>query len=329
MASSSDPNGPEIPGPVTVLCGGVGAARFLTGAVQVVDPSSVTAIVNTADDAVINGLSISPDLDTVVYTLAAAIDRERGWGLSGESWNAMEALERYGAVRPAGSRSAVTWFRLGDRDIATHLYRTVRRAEGATLTEITDEIRRAWGVAVRVLPMTDGTVATRLRLPDGSELAFQDYFVRLQHGVEVAGVDIDAGASKPTAEALAALDEAATIVVAPSNPLVSIQPLRSLPGVDDALARRRERVVAVSPIVGGHALKGPAERMLRELGHDATVVGVARLYADIASVLVIDPVDADLADDVAAAGMRALVAPSVMSTPEAAAALARATLTAV
>jgi LPPG:FO 2-phospho-L-lactate transferase len=329
MASSSDPNDPQISGPVTVLCGGVGAARFLTGAVQVVDPSTVTAIVNTADDAVINGLSISPDLDTVVYTLAAAIDRERGWGLSGESWNAMDALERYGSVRPAGSGSAVTWFRLGDRDIATHLYRSVRRAEGATLTEITDEIRRAWNVAVRVLPMTDGTVATRLRLPDGSELAFQDYFVRLQHGVEVAGVDIDVCGSKPTAEALAALDEAATVVVAPSNPLVSIGPLRSLPGVDDALARRRDRVVAVSPIVGGHALKGPAERMLRELGHEASVVGVARLYADIASLLVIDPVDAHLADAVEAAGMRAVVAPSVMSTPEAAAALARATLSAV
>jgi LPPG:FO 2-phospho-L-lactate transferase len=329
MASPIDPNDPATSGPITVLCGGVGAARFLTGAVQVVDPSTVTAIVNTADDTIINGLAISPDLDTVVYTLAAAIDRDRGWGLSGESWNAMDALERYGAVRPPCSGSAVTWFRLGDRDLATHLYRSVRRAEGARLTEITDEIRRAWDVAVRVLPMTDGTVATRLRLPDGSVLAFQDYFVRLQHGVEVAGVEIDTGTSTPTAAALDAIDGAATIVVAPSNPLVSIQPLRSLPGVDDALARRRDRVVAVSPIVGGHALKGPAERMLRELGHESTVVGVARLYHDIASVLVIDPVDADLAADVEAAGMRPVVVPSVMSTPAAAAALARATLTAV
>ena len=177
--------------------------------------------------------------------------------------------------------------------------------------------------------MTDGTVATRLLLPDGSELAFQDYFVRLQHGVEVAGVRIDVGTSTATDEVIASIDGAGTIVVAPSNPLVSIQPLRSLPGMDDALAWRRDRVVAVSPIVGGHALKGPAERLLRELGHEATVVGIARLYADIASVLVIDPVDADLAGDVEAAGIRAVVAPSVMSTPEAAAALARATLTAV
>lgn len=289
----------------------------------------LTAIVNTADDAVVNGLAISPDLDTVVYTLARAIDAERGWGLDGETWNAMAALERYGAVRPDGSDSAVTWFRLGDRDLATHLYRTVRRAEGATLTEVTDEIRRAWDVPVRVLPMSDGTVATHLLLPDGGELAFQDYFVRLRHGVEVAGVRIDVASSLPTVETLAAIEDAATIVIAPSNPLVSIQPLRSLPGVNDALVRRRDRVVAVSPIVGGHALKGPAERMLRELGHDASVVGVARLYTDVASALVIDPVDAELAGYVEAVGMRPIVAPSVMSTPEAAAALARATLAAV
>ena len=316
-----------LPDRVTVLCGGVGAARFLTGAVQVVDPGRITAVVNTADDAVINGLAISPDLDTVVYTLAGAIDRERGWGLGGESWNAMDALDRYATVRPAGSNAATTWFSLGDRDIATHLYRTVRRGEGATLTEITDEVRRAWGVGVRVLPMTDGTVATRLVLPDGSDLAFQDYFVRLQHGVEVAAVRIDVGTSLPTADVATAIADTDVVVIAPSNPLVSIGPLRALPGIDAALAARRDRVVAVSPIVGGHALKGPAERMLRELGHEATAVGVARLYADIASVLVIDPADADLAPGVEDAGMRAVVVPSVMSSPEAAAALARATLT--
>ena len=317
------------PDRVTVLCGGVGAARFLTGVVQVVDQARITAIVNTADDAVINGLAISPDLDTVVYTLAGAIDSERGWGLGGETWNAMDALGRYAAVRPAGSDAALTWFSLGDRDLATHLYRTVRRAEGATLTEITDELRRAWGVGVRVLPVTDGTMATRLVLPDGSLLAFQDYFVRQRHGIEVAGIDITIGDSVPTPAALAAITGAEIVVVAPSNPLVSIQPLRSLPGVDPALEARRDRVVAISPIVGGHALKGPAERMLRELGHEASVVGVARLYAPIASALVIDPVDADLADRVEAAGMRAVVAPSVMSSPEAAAALARSTLGAI
>ena len=316
----------RLPETVTVLCGGVGAARFLSGLVQVVDPARITAVVNTADDAVINGVAISPDLDTVVYTLAEAIDQERGWGLAGESWDAMGALGRYTAVRPEGSEAAVTWFSLGDRDLATHLYRTVRRAEGATLTEITDEIRQAWNVAVRVLPVTDGAMATRLLLPDGGELAFQDYFVRLQHGVEVSGIRIEVADAVPTAGAMSAIDDADLVVVAPSNPLVSIQPLRALPGVDDALHGRRDRVVAVSPIVGGHALRGPAERLLRELGHDATVVGVARLYSSIASVLVIDPADAALADDVARAGMRPIVTPSIMSTPAAAAALARATL---
>lgn len=311
---------------VTVLCGGVGAARFLSGVVRIVDPTRITAVVNTGDDAVINGLAISPDLDTVVYTLAGAIDRDRGWGLDGESWSAMDALGRYAQTRPPGSAAAVTWFSLGDRDLATHLYRTVRRAEGATLTEITDEIRRAWEIGVRILPMTDSTVATHLLLPDGSELAFQDYFVRLRHNVEVAGIRIDVGAAQPTAGVTAAIADADVIVIAPSNPLVSIQPLRSLPGIDERLAERRDRVAAVSPIIGGHALKGPAERLLRELGHESTVVGIARLYADIASVLVIDPVDADSAPAVERAGMRPVIVPSVMTSPDAAATLARATL---
>jgi LPPG:FO 2-phospho-L-lactate transferase len=313
---------------VTVLCGGVGAARFLTGAVQVVEPSSITAVVNTADDAVINGLAISPDLDTVVYTLGAAIDPERGWGLSGETWTAMDALSRYAAVRPPSSDAAITWFRLGDRDLATHLYRTARRLEGATLTEITAEIAAAWGVGVRILPMSDDVVSTRLVLGDGEELAFQDYFVRLQHGVEVAAVRIDSGPARPTTAVEAAIGEAATVVIAPSNPLVSIQPLRALPGIDDALESRRESVVAVSPIVGGRALKGPADRLMRELGHEPTVAGVARLYAPVAATLVIDTADRELAAAVEAAGMRAVVTPSVMSTPEAAADLARVTLAA-
>lgn len=310
---------------ITVLCGGVGAARFLSGLIQVVDPSTVTGVVNTGDDAVINGLAISPDLDTIVYTLAGAIDRDRGWGLGGESWNTMDALGRYAGVRPDGSDAAATWFNLGDRDIATHLYRTTRRAEGATLTAITAEIASAWGLDVRLLPMTDDAVATRLVLPDGSDIAFQDYFVRQHHDVEVAGVRFVGEASASDA-ALEAIDDADIVVIAPSNPLVSIGPLRSLPGVDTALAARRDRSVAVSPIVGGRALKGPADRMLVELGHEPTVVGVAHLYRDIAATLVIDPADADLAAAVDEAGMRPVVTPSVMSTPEAAAALASATL---
>ena len=312
---------------VAVLCGGVGAARFLRWLVDVVDPAQVAAIVNTGDDTVMHGLRISPDLDTIVYTLAGAIDPERGWGLAGESWGAMAGLERFAAVRPAGSAAGETWFNLGDKDLATHLYRTTRLAEGARATEVADELRRAWGIGVRVLPMTDGDVATVVELATGEAVAFQDYFVRLHHAVAVSGVRFGgADAVRPTPEVLDALDGAATIVVAPSNPVVSIGPVRALPGIDDLLARRRDDVVAVSPIVGGVALKGPADRMLAELGHESSVVGVARLYAPIAATLVIDPADAALAPAVEAAGMRVAVVPSVMSDAAKAAGLAQATL---
>jgi LPPG:FO 2-phospho-L-lactate transferase len=312
---------------VAVLCGGVGAARFLRGVVQVVDPTRVAAIVNTGDDTVMHGLAISPDLDTIVYTLAGATDPERGWGLAGETWRAMGALERFGTVRPAESSAGETWFSLGDQDLATHLYRTARLAEGARPTQVADEIRRAWGVGVRLLPMTDDSVATIVELANGEEVAFQDYFVRLQHAVSVRGVRF-AGADRvrPTAEVLDALDAAEAIAIAPSNPIVSIGPVRSLPGVERVLARRRDHVVAVSPIIGGVALKGPADRMLVELGHEASVVSVARLYAPVAATLVIDPVDASLAAAVEAEGMRALVVPSVMTDPLTAAALATETL---
>ena len=290
--------------------------------------ADLVAIVNTGDDAVLHGLSISPDLDTITYTLAGAIDPERGWGLGGETWQAMEALGRYEPVRPSGSAAATTWFNLGDRDLATHLYRTARLAEGATPTAVADEVRRAWGIDVRLLPMTDGRQVTMIELASGEEVSFQDYFVRLRHGVPVRGVRF-AGDAAPTPAVLDALTGADVIVVAPSNPIVSIGPVRHLPGIDDLLARRRDRTVAVSPIIGGAALKGPADRMLVELGHEASVVGVARLYAPIAGALVIDPVDAALADAVEREGMRAIVQPSVMADPAVAAALVTATLDAV
>jgi LPPG:FO 2-phospho-L-lactate transferase len=312
---------------VAVLCGGVGAARFLRGVVQVVDPTTVAAIVNTGDDTVMHGLSISPDLDTIVYTLAGAIDPGRGWGLVDETWQAMAALERYAGVRPAGSAAGGTWFGLGDRDLATHLYRTARLGEGARPTDVADEVRRAWGVAVRLLPMSDEPITTIVELASGEEVSFQDYFVRLSHDVAVRDVRF-AGAerARPTAEVFDALEAATALVIAPSNPIVSIGPVRALPGVDATLAQRRDHVVAVSPIVGGVALKGPADRMLVELGHEASVAGVARLYAPIAATLVIDPADAALAATVDAEGMRALVVPSVMKDAATAAALANATL---
>jgi LPPG:FO 2-phospho-L-lactate transferase len=308
---------------VTVLAGGVGAARLLRGLVRAVPPSEVTAVVNTGDDTVLHGLSISPDIDTITYTLAEAIDPERGWGLAGETWRAMEALERYASVRPDGSTAAPTWFNLGDRDLATHFYRTARLAEGADLTAVTAEITRAWGLDLTLLPMTNDVFRTRITLAgDGEEVSFQDYFVRLRHGVEISAVRFE-HAAVPTGHVLAALTDADAIVIAPSNPLVSIAPIRALPGIDDVLAARRDRVVAVSPIVGGAALKGPADRMLTELGMEASVVGVARHYAPIADALVVDVVDEHLAPAVEAAGMRCVVAPSIMSTPARAEALAR------
>ena len=307
---------------VTVLCGGVGAARFLSGLAGVHPPTDTIGIVNTGDDTVLHGLSISPDIDTITYTLAWAIDPERGWGLHDESWRTMEALARYVPVRPAGSAAAPTWFNLGDRDLATHLYRTARLAEGASLTEVTGEICRAWGVHQRLLPMSDDRVSTKVTVhdpgagPDGLEVPFQEYFVQRRHSVPVSAVRFDGAlAARPGPGVLPAITDADVVVVAPSNPRVSIAPLRALAGMDAALAARRESVVAISPIVGGAALKGPADRMLSELGMEPSVVGVARLYAPIASILVIDPVDAALAPAVEAAGMRPVVAESVMSTP--------------
>ena len=318
------------PDSIAVVSGGVGAARFLRGLIAAVpDPSTVTAVVNTGDDCVLHGLSISPDLDTITYTLAGAIDPVRGWGLVDETWNAMAALERFAAVRPAGSSAAPRWFNLGDRDLATHFYRTARLAEGATPTDVADEIRRAWGVPIRIVPMTDDRLATMITVVvDGAEteVTFQDYFVRLRHDVPVTGVRFagDAGLSQTAADAL----DAEVVVIAPSNPLVSIGPIRSLPGVDARLAARRDTVVAVSPIVGGAALKGPADRMLADAGIDASVVGVAELYAPVAGTLVVDRVDADLAPRVEAAGMRCVVTDTVMSSPAIAAALAAATIAA-
>lgn len=308
---------------VTVLSGGVGAARFLSGLLGVVSAQDVSAVVNTADDTELHGLNISPDLDTITYTLAGAIDPQRGWGLSGETWAAMQALDRYAAVRPPTSGAAATWFNLGDRDLATHFYRTARLHEGASLTEVTSEITRAWNLDLAMLPMCDERFRTYvLRADTGEELSFQDYFVRLRHDVPIAGVRFVHDDAQLTAAARDALVGADVVVIAPSNPLVSIGPIRELTGVDGLLEERRTSVIAISPIVGGAALKGPADRMMSELGIEPTVAGIAGLYASIADVLVIDPIDAHLAPDVERAGMRCVIHPSVMTTKTVAESLA-------
>ncbi|MCU1454505.1 MAG: fbiA [Acidimicrobiales bacterium] len=303
---------------ICVLAGGVGAARMLDGLVRVVAPSEITAIVNVGDDLELHGLHISPDLDTITYTLAGAINPATGWGLVDESWQAMAAVERYGGI---------TWFGLGDRDLGTHLYRTQRRHDGATLSEVTAEITRAWDLDLRLLPVTDDPLRTMVTVPGEGELSFQEYFVQRHHDVAVSAVRF-AGAdqARPAPGVLDAIVGADVVVVAPSNPIVSIDPVLAVPGVREAVVAARERTVAVSPIVAGAALKGPADRLLRELGHEASVVGVARLYAPIAATLVIDEADADLADAVEAEGLRCVVAPTVMRDPDAAAALARVVL---
>ena len=317
---------------ICVLAGGVGAARFLRGLVQVVPAHDITAIVNTGDDTVLHGLSISPDLDTVTYTLASAIDPVRGWGLENESWTAMSALARFVEVRPQDSSAAPTWFNLGDKDLATHFYRTARLREGATLAQVTSEISQSFGVDVHLVPMSNDRVSTFVTLandcvagPSGTEITFQEYFVKHQHSVAVSAVRF-AGASTASALGLDTLNSAQTVVIAPSNPLVSIAPLRALHGVDAALTKRRESVVAISPIIAGAALKGPADRLMTELGHESSVIGVAKLYAPICGTLIIDSADAHLASKVEAEGMRCVVVDTVMSTPEKSKHLARTTL---
>jgi len=299
--------------------------------VRAVPASDVTAIVNTADDVVLHGLHVSPDLDTVTYTLAEAGNPETGWGLAGETWQAMDALERLGGH---------AWFRLGDRDLGTHLHRTGRLADGAGLATVTAEIAAAWGLELTLLPMTEDRVATMVTLARcdeareesgeqtseqaSREVGFQEYFVRLGHSVAVESVRFDgAQESLPGPGVLDALADADVVVIAPSNPIVSIGPLLAVPGIAEALRSRRADTVAVSPIVAGVALKGPADRLMRELGHEASVVGVARIYRDLAATLVVDAADAGLADAVEAEGMACVVTDTIMSSPEVAADLSR------
>jgi len=306
---------------ITALAGGVGAARLLRGMVEVVPAEDITAIVNTGDDTVMHGLHISPDLDTVMYTLADAINTETGWGLAGETWRVMESLERLGGI---------TWFNLGDQDLATHCYRTQRLGEGATLGQVTSELARSFGVGVRLVPVTDDPLRTRLQLVDGPEVGFQEYFVHLRHEVAVRGVRFEgAEAARPGPGVMDALSGAEAIVVCPSNPVVSIGPLLAVPGVRDRLVQLRDRIVGVSPIIAGAALKGPADRLLREMGFESSVVGVARWYAPWVATLVIDEADAGLIDAVEAEGVRCVVAPTVMSSVDRSSVLSRLVLDAL
>ncbi len=305
---------------VVVIAGGVGAARYLRHLLTVHPAENVTAIVNTGDDTVFHGLHVSPDIDTVTYTVSGAIDSERGWGLGGETWVAMENLRRY---EPYG---ALTWFNLGDRDLATHLWRTSRLRSGATLAEVCADQAQAWELGLQLLPMSNDPVATKVITPLG-RLDFQEYFVRHQHGLDVSEITLEgiekAQSAPGVLEAIATADR---IVIAPSNPLVSIGPVFAVAGIRAALRERRTDVVAISPIIGGAALKGPADRMLTTLGFESSCVGVATLYADVAATMIIDTADAARVAEVEATGVRAVVCDSIMSQPGVGATLARCSL---
>jgi LPPG:FO 2-phospho-L-lactate transferase len=309
---------------VVALAGGVGGAKLafgldreLAGAVR----PGLTVVVNTGDDLELHGLHVSPDVDTVMYTLAGVADRERGWGLADETWQAMAMLERYGAE---------TWFRLGDRDLATHLRRTSRLREGASLSEVTGELAAALGVRSALLPMSDDVVRTRLRTADGW-LDFQQWFVRRRQADRVTEIRFEGvEASHPAPGLLEAIGTAGLVVVCPSNPYVSIAPILAVPRVREALLAAAAPVVAVTPIVAGRALRGPADRMLAWLGSEATSAGVAQLYAErypgLLDGFVVDGRDAALEPGIAALGMKVLVADTVMESDADRIALAHAVL---
>lgn len=299
---------------IAVLCGGVGAARFLMGLRSVIDEDKITAIVNTGDDLEWNTLRVCPDLDTIAYTLAGK-NATTGWGLEGETWNALAGLERFGAER---------WFGIGDTDLSTHLFRSEELASGALLHEVTRRIAEAFGLRLSLLPMTNDQVRTRLTTVDGEEIDFQEYFVHRHHGVEVKSVRfLGAEQAHPAPGVLEALERAEVIIIAPSNPIVSIGPIVALPAIAEILERRRAQVVAISPIIGGHALKGPADRLLRELGHRSSASGVAEVFSRFCATMVIDAQDREEAKSIGELGMSCVVTDTLMNDPDVASALAR------
>jgi LPPG:FO 2-phospho-L-lactate transferase len=292
---------------VAALAGGVGAAKLLLGLSRVLPPENITAIVNTGDDAEIHGLTICPDLDTVTYTLAGLVNPSAGWGVAGDTFEALRWLGRYG-------RDA--WFSLGDRDLATHIHRTALLRGGASLSEAADSIRRALGIAIRILPMSDTPVRTILDT-DMGWLAFQEYFVRERALPRVNRIHFEGASSAvPASGVLEAIRSADTVLICPSNPLISIGPILAVPGIREALSTCRARVAAVTPIVGGKSLKGPSGKMLAELGIEVSALGVARMYQDVASVFVLDETDGALKAPIETLGMRVMVAPTIMRTDD-------------
>jgi LPPG:FO 2-phospho-L-lactate transferase len=303
---------------VTALAGGVGGAKLLVGLARALEGAgALTAVVNTGDDTSVYGLHVSPDVDIVTYWLGGRADYARGWGVAGDTFTVVDELARLGAE---------SWFRLGDRDMATCIYRTERLRAGATLSAVTDDIARRLGVTARVMPMSDDPVRTLIECSDNRTLEFQEWFVRERCEPAVSGVRF-AGLqdAKPAPGVLDAIAHADLVVVCPSNPIVSIGPILSLTGVRDAL-RAHRRVVAVSPLINGVPLKGPADKLLAAAGHDVSAAGVAAMYADFCNVFVVDATDATPAADVAAHGIGCVQLDTVMVTHDVAERLARSLL---
>ncbi len=287
-----------------VLAGGTGGAKLAHGLQQALPAGELTVVVNTGDDTERHGLLVMPDHDAVLYMLSGQFDDERGWGIAGETWTVMDGLVEYGED---------AWFRLGDRDFATHIARTARIREGRTLTEAVRSLQTALGIPTPILPMADAPVRTQVRIDEGW-LDFQEYFVHRRQAPDVSEVRF-AGDATPTADVSAALEAAEIIVIGPSNPIVSIGPILAGPigGLVAERALAGTTVVAVSPIVGGVALKGPAGRMLVSLGHESSALGVARIYEGLATAFVLDTVDAALEPDIAGLGYRTLVTDTIMA----------------
>ena len=305
---------------IAALAGGVGAARFLDGLARVIPPKDIFVIGNTGDDAEIHGLHISPDLDTVTYTLAGLADPARGWGLRGDTFHNLEALRGLGAE---------TWFQLGDRDLATHLFRTERMRAGAKLSDVTREITAAVEVKSTIVPMSDDPVRTMVQTKNGL-LEFQEYFVRRRAKDAVRGILFyGSEQAKPAPGVLEAIVRANAVIFCPSNPLISIGPILSLPGVRAALETRSGPSAAISPIVGGRALKGPAAKMMRELKLSASALGVARLYQGIVNVFIVDKEDEAVAAKIESLGMKVVVTDTIMSGVSKKKALARAVMKAL
>ncbi len=302
------------------LAGGVGAARFLEGLVRVVPPSAITVIVNTGDDIDFYGLRVSPDLDIVMYTLAGLVDAKQGWGIQGDTYHGQDMLKRLGHD---------TWFQLGDRDLATHIHRTYLMQQGMTLSEVSDQIRRSLNLETRFLPMSNERVTTRI-LTDEGWLHFEEYFVQRRFSVPVKAVRFDGiESAQPAPGVLEAIAAAEAIFLAPSNPVVSIGSILAVPGVRAALQATPAPIVAVSPLVAGVPIKGPADKLMGGLDMEVSARGVAEAYRDFLDVLIIDQVDAALAPAIEALGLRVVVMDTIMRGLPEKEALARAALAAV